>query len=104
MMKTLVSNLLMGVFLVAPSIAGAQGATPMPLEKAVIPDAIAARTLFKYQLSSNLARQIVDACVEFARKQTRRPATTPSSSSLRTATSSTPTSWTAWCRSASRPA
>ena len=74
MMKTLVSrSLLMGAFLVAPSIAGAQGTTPMPIEKAVIPDAIAARTLVKYQLSSNLARQLVNACVDFARKQTPAP-------------------------------
>jgi uncharacterized protein GlcG (DUF336 family) len=45
----------------------------MPIEKAVIPDAIAARTLVKYQLSSTLARQIVNACVDFARKQTPNP-------------------------------
>jgi uncharacterized protein GlcG (DUF336 family) len=60
------------VFL-APSTASAQGATPMPIEKAVIPDAIAARTLVKYQLTSTLARQIVNACVDFARKQTPNP-------------------------------
>ena len=59
--------------LLAPSIAGAQGATPMPIEKAVIPDAIAARTLVKYQLTSPLARQIVAACVEFAQKQQPNP-------------------------------
>ena len=64
--------LIAAVFL-APSTAGAQGATPMPIEKAVIPDAIAARTLVKYQLTSTLARQIVNACVDFARKQTPNP-------------------------------
>jgi uncharacterized protein GlcG (DUF336 family) len=73
MMKTLVGTLLMGAFLAAPSMAAAQGASPMPIEKAVIPDAIAARTLVKYQLSSTLARQIVNACVDFARKQTPNP-------------------------------
>jgi len=61
------------VAVLAPSTARAQGATPMPIEKAVIPDAIAARTLVKYQLSSNLARQLVQACVDFARKQTPNP-------------------------------
>ncbi len=73
MMKTIVGILFVGVFLVAPSMASAQGATPMPIEKAVIPDAIAARTLVKYQLTSTLARQIVNACVDFARKQTPNP-------------------------------
>jgi uncharacterized protein GlcG (DUF336 family) len=74
MMKTIVGTVLMGALLVAmPSNASAQGATPMPIEKAVIPDAIAARTLVKYQLTSTLARQIVNACVDFARKQTPNP-------------------------------
>jgi uncharacterized protein GlcG (DUF336 family) len=73
MMKTLVGTMLIGAFFMAPSMASAQGATPMPIEKAVIPDAIAARTLVKYQLTSTLARQIVNACVDFARKQTPNP-------------------------------
>jgi uncharacterized protein GlcG (DUF336 family) len=64
--------LIVAVFLV-PSIASAQGTMVMPIEKAVIPDAIAARTLVKYQLTSTLARDIVNACVDFARKQTPNP-------------------------------
>lgn len=73
MMRTFVGAGLLAALLFAPSTVSAQGATPMPIEKAVIPDAIAARTLVKYQLTSTLARQIVNACVDFARKQTPNP-------------------------------
>jgi len=59
--------------LLAPSPAAAQGSTPMPLAKAVVSDQVAARTLFKYQISATVARQIVDACVEFARSQQGGP-------------------------------
>lgn len=58
---------------VAPSPAAAQGSAPMPLAKAVVSNEVAARTLFKYQVSSTVARQIVDACVEFARNQQGGP-------------------------------
>jgi uncharacterized protein GlcG (DUF336 family) len=51
----------------------AQGTTQMPLAKATVPDAIAQRTLMKYQLSSTLARDIVNACIDFARAQTPQP-------------------------------
>jgi uncharacterized protein GlcG (DUF336 family) len=47
--------------------------TPVPLAKAVVSDQVAARTLFKYQLNSQLAREIVNACVDFARAQTPNP-------------------------------
>jgi len=57
----------------APPPAAAQGPTPMPLAKAVVSNEVAARTLFKYQISSPVARQIVDACVEFARNQQGGP-------------------------------
>lgn len=57
----------------APSTAAAQGSTPMPLAKAVVSNEVAARTLFKYQISAPIARQIVDACVEFARNQQGGP-------------------------------
>jgi uncharacterized protein GlcG (DUF336 family) len=57
----------------APSPVTAQGSTPMPLAKAVVSNEVAARTLFKYQISANVARQIVDACVEFARNQQGGP-------------------------------
>ena len=52
----------------APSPARAQGTTPMPLSRATVSDEVAKRTLFKHQLSSTLARDIVNACVEFACK------------------------------------
>jgi uncharacterized protein GlcG (DUF336 family) len=54
-----------------PFIAGAQ--TPVPLAKAVVSDQVAQRTLFKYQLNSMMAREIVNACVDFARAQTPAP-------------------------------
>jgi uncharacterized protein GlcG (DUF336 family) len=72
-MKTVAGILLVGAFLVAPSSASAQGASPMPLEKAVVSNEVAARTLFKYQLSSNIAQQLVQACIDFARAQTPMP-------------------------------
>jgi uncharacterized protein GlcG (DUF336 family) len=56
-----------------PSTASAQGTTPMPLAKAVVSNEVAARTLFKYQVNATVARQIVDACVEFAGKQQGAP-------------------------------
>ena len=56
-----------------PTHAAAQGATPMPLAKAVVSNEVASRTLFKYQINANVARQIVDACVEFANKQEGGP-------------------------------
>lgn len=59
--------------LLAPSPAAAQGPTPMPLAKAVVSNEVAARTLFKYQISAAVARQVVDACVEFARNQQGGP-------------------------------
>ena len=75
MMKTSsVPSLVGAVALLAPSTASAQGATPMPLAKAVVSERGRRRgRSFKYQLSSTLARQIVNACVDFARKQTASP-------------------------------
>ena len=57
----------------APAGALAQGATPLPLSRATVSDEVAKRTLFKHQLSSTLARDIVNACVEFALAQTPNP-------------------------------
>ena len=57
----------------APSAALAQGSTPMPLSRATVSDEVAKRTLFKHQLNSTLARDIVNACVEFARNQQGGP-------------------------------
>ena len=45
----------------------------MPLAKAVVSNEVASRTLFKYQINANVARQIVDACVEFANNQQGAP-------------------------------
>jgi hypothetical protein len=59
--------------LLAPSAASAQGASPMPLAKAIVSDQVAQTTLFKYQLNSTLARQIVNACIEFGRTQKDGP-------------------------------
>ena len=71
MMKKLVA--IMAVAWLTPSPAAAQGSTMMPLAKAVVSNDVAARTLFKYQISANIARQVVDACVEFARNQQGGP-------------------------------
>ena len=47
----------------------------MPLARAVVSDQAAQRTLMKMQISSTVARQIVDACLEFARAQPGGPGT-----------------------------
>ncbi len=47
--------------------------TNVPLAKAVVSDEVVGRTLVKYQLNSQLAREIVNACVEFARTQPNGP-------------------------------
>ena len=57
----------------APAKVLAQGTTAMPLSKATVSDEVAKRTLFKHQLNSTLARDIVNACVEFARNQQGGP-------------------------------
>ena len=74
MKKTLIAGaaVLAAALICAPD-AAAQGTTQMPLAKATVPDAIAQRTLMKYQLSSTLARDIVNACIDFARAQTPQP-------------------------------
>ena len=59
--------------LAVPSAVSAQGATPMPLAKAVVSNEVAARTLFKYQINAQTARALVDACVDFARTQPNGP-------------------------------
>jgi uncharacterized protein GlcG (DUF336 family) len=63
----------LAAIVVAPCHALAQGTTPVPLSKATVSDDVAKRTLFKYQLNSTLAREIVNACVEFARNQQGGP-------------------------------
>jgi uncharacterized protein GlcG (DUF336 family) len=51
---------------VFPAGSWAQGANAIPLERAILPPAAAARTLVKMQINATTARAIVDACVEFA--------------------------------------
>jgi uncharacterized protein GlcG (DUF336 family) len=53
--------------------ASAQGATAVPLDKATVSKEVAQRTLMKNQISSSIARQIVDACLDFARSQPNGP-------------------------------
>ena len=58
--------------LLAPSIASAQN---MPLEKAIVSNDVASRTLMKMQINATVARQLVDACLDFARNQQGGPGT-----------------------------
>ncbi len=59
--------------LVATVIAWAQGTTALPIDKATVSKEVAQRTLMKNQISSTVARQIVDACLDFARNQQGGP-------------------------------
>ena len=66
--------------LLAALIAGAldlraQGGTPLPLDKATVSSEVAKRTLVKAQITATVARQIVDACLDFARAQQGGPGT-----------------------------
>jgi uncharacterized protein GlcG (DUF336 family) len=67
--------LLLAGFLFVSAEALAQGATPLPLDRATVSKEVAQRTLMKAQISATVARQIVDACVEFARAQQGGPGT-----------------------------
>jgi len=53
----------------APAVILAQGA----LDKATVSKEVAQRTLMKNQISATVARQLVDACVDFARNQQGGP-------------------------------
>jgi uncharacterized protein GlcG (DUF336 family) len=57
----------------APPIASAQGTAAIPIDKATVSKEVAQRTLMKNQISASIARQIVDACVDFARNQQGGP-------------------------------
>jgi uncharacterized protein GlcG (DUF336 family) len=59
--------LIVAVLLAGSANAWAQGANKLPLEKAVMTGDMAKRALTKYQISSDIAQQIVDACVELAK-------------------------------------
>ena len=71
MMKTVVGILLVGAFLVAPSTASAQ----MSLAQATVSAEVAKTTLLRDQINANVARQLVDACLEFAKTQPNGPGT-----------------------------
>jgi len=49
--------------------------TPMPLARAVVSDEVAGRTLMKMQINATVARQLVDACLDFAKTQPNGPGT-----------------------------
>ena len=49
--------------------------TPMPLSRAVVSDEVAGRTLMKMQINATIARQLVDACLDFAKSQPNGPGT-----------------------------
>ena len=67
-----VAALAVAAALLAPSTASAQN---MTLAQATINDAAAKNTLLKDQINANVARQIVDACRDFARTQPNGPGT-----------------------------
>jgi uncharacterized protein GlcG (DUF336 family) len=68
-----VATALFVIALSAPPIAWAQGTTALPIDKATVSKEVAQRTLMKNQISSTVARQIVDACLDFARNQPGGP-------------------------------
>jgi uncharacterized protein GlcG (DUF336 family) len=72
LLMTSTSRILAAVFTLAAATTAAAQA-PVPLAKAVVSDQVAARTLMKYQLNSQMAREIVNACVDFARTQPNGP-------------------------------
>jgi uncharacterized protein GlcG (DUF336 family) len=49
--------------------------TPMTLSRAVVSDEVAGRTLMKMQINATVARQLVDACLDFAKSQPNGPGT-----------------------------
>jgi len=68
-----VATALFVIAMSAPAIAWAQGTTPLPIDRATVSKEVAQRTLMKNQISSTVARQLVDACVDFARNQQGGP-------------------------------
>jgi uncharacterized protein GlcG (DUF336 family) len=64
-----------GAFALTASDALAQGGTPLTIDKATVSPEVAKRTLMKSQISAPVARQLVDACLEFARNQQGGPGT-----------------------------
>ena len=68
-----VAAILFVAAILAPPIASGQGTSAVPLDKATVSKDVAQRTLMKNQISASIARQIVDACVDFARNQQGGP-------------------------------
>ncbi len=68
-----VAAMLFAAASLTPPIAWAQGSSAIPLDKATVSREVAQRTLMKNQISATVARQIVDACVDFARNQQGGP-------------------------------
>jgi uncharacterized protein GlcG (DUF336 family) len=68
-----VATALFVIAMSAPPIAWAQGTNALPIDKATVSKEVAQRTLMKNQISSTFARQIVDACLDFARNQQGGP-------------------------------
>jgi uncharacterized protein GlcG (DUF336 family) len=68
-----VATALFVIAMSAPAAVWAQGTTPIPIDRATVSKEVAQRTLMKNQISATVARQIVDACVEFARNQQGGP-------------------------------
>ena len=64
-----VAVLAAAVLALVPGNAWAQGATAAPLAKVVVSDDTAKRTLMKMVINADTARQIVDACVDWQKKQ-----------------------------------
>ena len=53
----------------------ASAQTAMPLSRAVVSDEVAGHTLMKMQINATVARQLVDACLDFAKTQPNGPGT-----------------------------
>jgi uncharacterized protein GlcG (DUF336 family) len=72
---TRVAATLFVIAMLSPVTVLAQGGTPVSLDKATVSKEVAQRTLMKTQISATVARQIVDACLDFARNQQGGPGT-----------------------------
>ncbi len=56
-------------FVFGSAPAWAQGATPAPLSKVTVSDAVAKRTLMKAVINADTARALVDACIDWQKAQ-----------------------------------
>ena len=67
--KAVILAVVAPAFALGSASAWAQGATPAPLSKVTVSDAVAKRTLMKDVINADTARAIVDACVEWQKAQ-----------------------------------